>query len=471
MSRLLLFFLFCTVVSFFAQSERITVVDETSVGAKVAKPASTLLNEVISYPDSKINELKNKNISITEKIIGEVLQEQKKLALKYAKRLISDTNPSKEDFYYIGNLFVIAGEKEDAVKAFETFLSSKSSNAEQKRKALVSLILISIGKKDFERTGKLFDEYSKLVATSSDDLNVKRELIFLNCHLAKNYFSEKYLEMARKHAEQAYSLSKGLRSLSNDEQTTELSLLLFRIYSKIDDKSKAEEALDAAITNAIAAQSAQLYFEAIDTKIKYLIEIGKKAEALEFYRLMTSRVERDLKSKNLQASVLSLLKSKLRHYEILGEKAFEIQRVDRWFSEEKKISDLYGRVILIDFWATWCAPCISMFPVLNQFQEEYKNRGLEVIGLTRYYQEVDGEPADSTKELSFIGKFKEEFKLAYSIAVASDATNHHNYGVQSLPTTVLIDRKGIIRYIESGISKQKAEQIKQMIEQLLSEGE
>jgi tetratricopeptide (TPR) repeat protein len=237
--------------------------------------------------------------------------------LKHAKHLISDTNPSEEDFYYIGNLFVIAGEKEAAAKAFETFLSSKTSDAEQKRKALVSLILISIGKKDFERTEKLFDEYSKLVATSSDDLNVKRELIFLNFHLAKNYFSEKILEMARKHAEQAYSLSKGLRSLSNDEQTTELSLLLFRIYSKIGDKSKAEEALDAAITNAIAAQSAQLYFEAIDTKIKYLIEIGKKAAALEFYRLMTSRVERDLKSKNLQASVFSLLKSKLRHYEIL----------------------------------------------------------------------------------------------------------------------------------------------------------
>jgi len=92
---------------------------------------------------------------------------------------------------------------------------------------------------------------------------------------------------------------------------------------------------------------------------------------------------------------------------------------------------------------------------------------LEVLGLTRYYGQAEGSDVDAQKEFEFLQRFKKTNNLTYDLAVAKDSSNQIAYEAKSIPTTVLIDRKGIIRYIETGAGRE--EEIQAMIEKLLAE--
>jgi thiol-disulfide isomerase/thioredoxin len=128
-----------------------------------------------------------------------------------------------------------------------------------------------------------------------------------------------------------------------------------------------------------------------------------------------------------------------------------------------------GKVILLDFWATWCGPCFEAFPYLSDLQETYKREGLEVLGVTRFYGEADGMPADEEAEIRSLKKFRLTQSLPYDFVVARGAANHINYGSPSLPTAVIIDRKGVVRYVEAGSGPGREEEIREAVLKLLSE--
>jgi peroxiredoxin len=89
--------------------------------------------------------------------------------------------------------------------------------------------------------------------------------------------------------------------------------------------------------------------------------------------------------------------------------------------------------------------------------------------MTRYYGRADGMPADHPNEIAFLKRFKEKYNLDYDFAVADDQQTQSLYAAMSLPTTVLIDRKGIIRYIESGTNPSRIEDLRAMVIKLLNE--
>ncbi len=98
-----------------------------------------------------------------------------------------------------------------------------------------------------------------------------------------------------------------------------------------------------------------------------------------------------------------------------------------------KLSDLKGKVRLVDFWATWCPPCREEIPGFIDLQKKYGAKGLEVIGVS-----VDrGGPA-------VVNAFVKEHGINYTSLMSDAATESAYGGIRSIPTTFLIDREGNI---------------------------
>ena len=143
---------------------------------------------------------------------------------------------------------------------------------------------------------------------------------------------------------------------------------------------------------------------------------------------------------------------------------------DQWFPGEKRsLASLKGKVVLLDFWAMWCAPCLDAFPHLIEWHQDFAGEGLEILGITRYYGNVNGMPADHAAEVAELKRFRVRERLPYDFVVGDGQAMQLMYGATGLPTAVLIDRKGIVRYVETGTSSSRLEQIHEMIVKLINE--
>lgn len=102
-------------------------------------------------------------------------------------------------------------------------------------------------------------------------------------------------------------------------------------------------------------------------------------------------------------------------------------------NERVDLSALRGRVVLLNFWATWCGPCQVEMPRFIQWQEKYRAEGLSIVGVS---MDDDSEPVRS---------FMLKRKLNYPIVMGDEKLGLAYGGVLGLPVTYLIDRQGIIR--------------------------
>ena len=96
-------------------------------------------------------------------------------------------------------------------------------------------------------------------------------------------------------------------------------------------------------------------------------------------------------------------------------------------------TDLLGKVVILDFWATWCPPCRMEVPHFIRLQNQYGDQGLEIVGLS-----LDAGGARDVRP------FAVENKINYKMLIAKDQTAESYGGVVGIPTTFVIDRKGVI---------------------------
>jgi peroxiredoxin len=109
-----------------------------------------------------------------------------------------------------------------------------------------------------------------------------------------------------------------------------------------------------------------------------------------------------------------------------------------------RLSDYRGKVVLLDFWATWCGPCKMEIPWFIEFQRKYKSRGFEVLGVS---MDDDGWQA--------VKPFLQELKVNYRVVLGNERTGDLYGGIEALPTAFLIDREGRVAIEHVGLSSRR----------------
>jgi peroxiredoxin len=124
---------------------------------------------------------------------------------------------------------------------------------------------------------------------------------------------------------------------------------------------------------------------------------------------------------------------------------------------EKQLSQYRGKVVYLDFWASWCGPCAQSFPFMNKLHKDFSGKGLQIVGV-----DLDEDPADAQ---GFLTKTPAQF------TILADASGEcpQRFEVKAMPSTYLIDRSGVVRQIHLGFKSSESTQLRQQVEALLEE--
>ncbi len=139
---------------------------------------------------------------------------------------------------------------------------------------------------------------------------------------------------------------------------------------------------------------------------------------------------------------------------LVGKKAVEFTLPDV-SGGEVALQSFRGKVVVLNFWATWCGPCREELPELDRVQEKFRKRGLAVVAVT-----VDN-------ELENIRSFLKKYDLELQALWDRRKKVAEAYKVEKMPSSYLIDRNGVIRFVHLGYSAEELKRIEAEIDEML----
>jgi thiol-disulfide isomerase/thioredoxin len=168
-------------------------------------------------------------------------------------------------------------------------------------------------------------------------------------------------------------------------------------------------------------------------------------------------ISRLLKPLALASSLVLALSTNNAFAASVGDKApdFNLPRLDS--AGMINLKQYRGKLVYVDFWASWCSPCRKSLPALNAIRQEFRKKGFEVIAIN-----LDEERDDAME-------FLKEFPVTYPTAHDASGNVPEAYGLVGMPTGYLIDKKGTVRWVHVGFKKSDIEPLKQRINTLLNQ--
>jgi thiol-disulfide isomerase/thioredoxin len=118
---------------------------------------------------------------------------------------------------------------------------------------------------------------------------------------------------------------------------------------------------------------------------------------------------------------------------------------------------LIGRVVYLDFWASWCTPCRQSFPWMQALQDSYRRSGLTVVAVNLDHESSDAE------------RFLQQYPVNFRVVLDPDGDLAERFRVVGMPSSRLIDRHGVVRFTHIGFQIQEQVLYEQQIRQLLAE--
>ncbi len=122
-----------------------------------------------------------------------------------------------------------------------------------------------------------------------------------------------------------------------------------------------------------------------------------------------------------------------------------------------RLQEQRGQVVMVNFWATWCAPCRVEMPHLNKLSDKYRASGFTLLGVN-----VDDDPRNATSAAAKMG-------VRFPVLLDADKRVVKMYDVATMPSTVLIDRDGRVRYLHRGYREGYEETYDKQVRELLKE--
>lgn len=125
--------------------------------------------------------------------------------------------------------------------------------------------------------------------------------------------------------------------------------------------------------------------------------------------------------------------------------------------ENLRLAEQRGKVVMINFWASWCGPCREEMPILDALYDRYEKAGFTLFGVN-----VEQDPQAAQKFLADVG-------VSFPILFDPESDVSRDYQVNAMPTTVMVDRDGEVRYVNRGYREGDEEKYRKQIKELIRE--